>query len=96
MLLNNNFNFSMQHWLARSNSVCRVLVLRKNASGRVMVPGRRRIPDMERCESVGEIRRKDLQGAREARIVPRRADRSPRNSTDRWFAGFGDYAAWRR
>ena len=55
-------------------------MVRKNASGRVMAPGRPGIVVTERGESVGEIRRKDLQGAREARNFHFELDNPPQGA----------------
>ena len=70
-------------------------MIRKNASGRVMVPGLRRIAVTERGESVGKIRFKGLQGAREARIMALRADGCLRNCAGCGLADPDTYAARR-
>jgi hypothetical protein len=79
-----------------SGSVSPLIVLRKYPSGRVMDPGRRRIAVAKRgnrwMTRVGmSVRAVRIQG-----LCRRAQTGALRNSTECGFAGFGDYAAWRR
>ena len=66
--------------------------LRKYPSGRVMGPDRGGIAVTESGESVGKIRWKGLQGAREARIMALRADGCLRNCAGCGLADPDSYA----
>jgi hypothetical protein len=59
-------------------------------------PGTTQNSGGEKGESVDDKGRNERPGGQVSGIAPLRADRSPRDSTDSGFAGFGDYAARRR